>query len=236
MIPPKPEAFGAIRLVLLDIEGTTLPISFVRDVMFPYAAQALPAVLNDRTDPLVVQACADIALAYPDRNPLDVCREWMKQDEKAAPLKTLQGVAWRQGFADGTLVARLYGDVPDLLTQWHRGGIRLAVYSSGSVASQKLLYGHTAQGNLTNLFDHFFDLSTGNKKDQASYRTIAATCVLPPEDILFLSDIGTELDAATQAGLAVCQLVRIEDGTIPHPGVPQAGTLRDVAALFKLPE
>lgn len=223
-----------IRLVLLDIEGTTLPISFVRDVMFPYAAKALPALLQDHTNSKVVAARADIAVDYPDRDPLDVCREWMAADVKAAPLKTLQGLAWRQGFEDGVLCADLYPDVPDALRAWARGGLKLAVYSSGSIQAQKLLYGYTEQGDLTTLLDGFFDLSTGGKKDASSYTKIAAAVGLEPDEILFLSDIGAELDAAKSAGLLVCQLVREQDGTIPHHDVPHAVDLNAVSAQFGL--
>ena len=224
-----------IRLVLLDIEGTTLPISFVRDVMFPYAAKALPALIEDHTNPQVVAARADIAISHPGEDPLKVCQDWMTRDEKAAPLKTLQGITWRQGFEDGTLRADLYKDVPQALKAWSEGGLRLAVYSSGSIPSQKLLYGYTEQGDLTSLFDGFFDLSTGGKKDAASYTKIAAVCGLNPEDILFLSDIGAELDAALEAGLQVCQLVRPQDQTVPHEGVPHATDLNDVTQKFSLP-
>ncbi|EHH67038.1 putative enolase-phosphatase [Gluconobacter morbifer G707] len=111
-----------IRLVLLDIEGTTLPISFVRDVMFPYAARALPTLLEDHTDSQVVAARADIAVEYPGVDPLKVCQDWMAKDIKAAPLKTLQGMTWREGFEDGTLRAALYPDVAPTLQDWARGG------------------------------------------------------------------------------------------------------------------
>lgn len=224
-----------IRLVLLDIEGTTLPISFVRDVMFPYAAKALPELLTRQDNPKVVEAIADIAATHPGESPLSVCESWMAKDEKAAPLKSLQGIAWKSGFDDGALKADLYPDVPPALRSWHDAGLKLAVYSSGSVQAQKLLYGHTAQGDLTPLFSGFFDLSTGGKKDSQSYARIAESMDLPPAEILFLSDIGAELDAARQAGLQVCQLVRSQDGTIAHDGAPQAATLEDVSSLFSLP-
>ncbi|KXV43710.1 enolase [Gluconobacter japonicus] len=212
-----------------------MPISFVRDVMFPYAAKALPALIEDHTNPQVVGARADIAISHPDEDPLKVCQDWMAKDEKAAPLKTLQGITWRQGFEDGTLRADLYKDVPLALKAWSKGGLRLAVYSSGSVPSQKLLYGYTEQGDLTSLFDGFFDLSTGGKKDAASYTEITKACALKPEEILFLSDIGAELDAAKEAGLQICQLVRPQDKTVPHEGAPHAADLNDVTQKFSLP-
>ncbi|QDH16756.1 acireductone synthase [Swingsia samuiensis] len=223
-----------IRLVLLDIEGTTLPISFVRDVMFPYAAKALPAVIEDHANPQVVGARADIVVAYPDKDPLTVCQEWMEKDEKAAPLKTLQGIAWKKGFEDGALRASLYPDVVPVLKKWSEAGLRLSIYSSGSIASQKLLYSHTEQGDITSLFDDFFDLSTGSKKEQESYTKIAQASQLKPAEILFLSDIGAELEAAQKAGFQVCQLVRPQDGTVPLGGVKQALDLYDVAQEFDL--
>lgn len=225
----------SVRLVLLDVEGTTLPVSFVHRVMFPYAEKALPALLRDGTDPQVKEAVAAIALTHPGEDPLQVCLGWMAKDEKTAPLKTLQGIVWRRGFEDGTIRPEFYPDVIPALKAWKAAGLRLAVYSSGSVPAQKLLYGHTAQGDLTGLFAFFFDLSTGGKKEAASYGRIVRTAGLKPGEILFLSDSGAELDAAAAVDLRVCQVVRAEDGTAPHEGVPHAADLAEVSRLFDLP-
>ncbi|AQS87879.1 2,3-diketo-5-methylthio-1-phosphopentane phosphatase [Neoasaia chiangmaiensis NBRC 101099] len=225
-----------IRLVLLDIEGTTLPIAFVRDTLFPYAARTLPALLETQgDDPRVRVALGDIEREFPGRAPLDVIRDWMARDIKAAPLKTLQGLAWKQGFDDGELRARLYDDVPPALEAWHTAGLRLAVYSSGSANAQRQLYGHTQVGDLTRLFEAFYDLDIGGKKVAESYTEIAERAGVLPGEILFLSDVGAELDAARAAGMRICQLVRAQDDTRPYPGVPQAVDLAAVAKEFGLP-
>ncbi|NIE79269.1 acireductone synthase [Asaia sp. As-1742] len=227
---------SAIRLVLLDIEGTTLPISFVKDVLFPYSDKVMPDLLREKaSDPLVKVALADIEAANPGCDPVAQLHDWTVRDEKVAPLKSLQGLAWKTGFESGELKARLYPDVPPALKAWHKAGLRLAVYSSGSASAQRLLYGYSDAGDLTDLFEAFYDLDIGGKKIAESYREIAARAGVAPEEILFLSDIGAELDAALEAGLTVCQLVRAEDGTQPHAGVRQAIDLAGVSRQFELP-
>jgi enolase-phosphatase E1 len=227
---------SAIRFVLLDIEGTTLPIAFVRDVLFPYAAKALPDFLaQPPADPRAKVALGDIAREFPGRDPLSVLRDWMTRDEKAAPLKTLQGLVWDEGYARGELRAALYPDVVPMLTAWKKAGLRLAVYSSGSAKAQRLLYGHTSEGDQTDLFEAFHDLEIGGKRIAESYAEIADRAGLRPDEILFLSDIAAELDAAREAGCQVCQIVRPEDGTAPSPGMAHAATLDEAARLFGLP-
>lgn len=225
----------AIRLVLLDIEGTTLPVSFVHDVLFPYAAKALPGLVDERKDdPKVKVALEDIEREFPGSSPLDVMREWMAKDIKAAPLKTLQGIAWDGGFRDGTLHATLYPDVAPVLRAWHDAGLRLAVYSSGSANAQRLLYGYTTEGDMTSLFEAFYDLDIGSKKVAESYTEIAERAGVTAGEILFLSDIGAELDAARFGGYQICQLVRPQDGTQPVNDVPHAADLHEVSSLFGL--
>jgi len=227
---------SAIRLILLDIEGTTLPISFVKDVLFPYSDKVMPSLLQEQAEnPLVKVALADIEAANPGCDPVAQLHDWTVRDEKVAPLKSLQGLAWKSGFESGDLKARLYPDVPPALKAWHAAGLRLAVYSSGSASAQRLLYGYSDAGDLTDLFEAFYDLDVGGKKIAESYRQIALRAGVAPEQILFLSDIGAELDAAAEAGLRTCQLVRAEDGTKPHPGVHQAADLRSVSQQFELP-
>lgn len=227
---------SSIRLVLLDIEGTTLPISFVKDVLFPYSDRVMPDLLREQADhPLVKVALADIEAAHPGCDPLDQLRAWTQRDEKVAPLKTLQGLAWKAGFESGALSARLYPDVAEALRAWHEAGLRLAVYSSGSASAQRLLYGYSDAGDLTPLFEAFHDLDIGGKKIAESYREISARAGVAPHEILFLSDVGAELDAAHEAGLKACQLIREEDGTVPYPGVRHAADLHDVSRQFELP-
>jgi enolase-phosphatase E1 len=210
--------------IVTDIEGTTTPISFVHRVLFPYARERL----------------ADFVAAHPTLNgqptpSLETLLAQMDRDEKEPVLKTIQGMIWEQGYRDGALKAELYADVPPALKRWARAGLRLYVYSSGSVPAQKLLFGHTPEGDLTALFTAYFDTRVGPKRDTASYAAIARGIGLPAEEVLFLSDVEAELDAAAAVGLQTCQLVRAQDGTLAsarHATAPDFGA---VAAQFRLP-
>ena len=225
-----------VRAVLLDIEGTTLPVSFVHDTLFPYARKALPTLLRDRADDPAVRAqLEEIARLAPGVPPLRQLESWMDSDTKIAPLKALQGMVWAQGYADGVLKATLFPDVVPTLRCWAAAGLALAVYSSGSAAAQKLIYGHTTEGDLSSVFVGFYDLQMGGKRDAESYRRIVQDAQWKPGDVLFLSDVVAELDAAAQAGLRTCQIVRPADGTQPGTTHPVAATLAEVADRFGLP-
>ncbi len=203
--------------IVTDIEGTTTPIAFVHDVLFPYVRARLPAyVVAHENDPDVLEAARLAA----DGDALAALLGWMDADAKVAPLKSLQGRLWHEGYRTGTLQAVLYPDVAPALRQWYAAGKRLCVYSSGSVEAQKLLFGHTAEGDLCPLFSAYFDTRTGPKREPASYTSIAGAIGVAASACLFLSDVEAELDAASQAGMQTCQLVRPEDGTLPskrHP-------------------
>ncbi|MFT9375864.1 acireductone synthase [Komagataeibacter saccharivorans] len=225
-----------VRAVLLDIEGTTIPVSFVHDILFPYARKALPELLRSHGDDPAVQAqIAEIARLAPGEAPLRQLEAWMDADAKVAPLKALQGMVWAQGYADGALKATLYPDVVPALRCWAAAGLALAVYSSGSVAAQKLIYGHTTEGDLSSVFVGFYDLQMGGKRDAESYRRIVDDARWNAGDVLFLSDVVAELDAAASAGLRTCQIARPEDGTRPGTTHPVAVTLAEVAGRFGLP-
>jgi enolase-phosphatase E1 len=229
--PPR-----AIDSVLLDIEGTTIPVAFVHQVLFPYARAAMPGLLAHRADdPAVRAALTEIASIAPGVPPLDQLNAWMDRDEKVGPLKALQGLAWAEGYRTGALCAGLYADVVPALRRWRAAGLRLAVYSSGSEAAQRLIYGHTTDGDVAGLFDGFHDLRIGGKRAADSYRAILAETGWTAGRTLFLSDIVAELDAAEAAGLHTCQLVRPEDGTVAGDHHPVAATLYDVARRFALP-
>ncbi|WP_160122680.1 acireductone synthase [Rhodovarius lipocyclicus] len=222
------------QLVLTDIEGTTTAISFVHRTLFPFAAEALEGFLASHTRD-VAPILAEIQAMEPGRPPLETLRAWMAADAKVTPLKTLQGLIWRQGYEDGRLKGHLWPDVAPELRRWHAGGVGLAVYSSGSEEAQRLIFGHSVAGDLVPLFRDFFDTRMGAKRVAASYAAIAVALALAPGDILFLSDIGAELDAARASGLRTCQLVRPEDGTLPVPDHPRARDFADVTSLFGLP-
>ena len=229
-------AVSAPRVVLLDIEGTTAPVSFVHQVLFPYARTHLARLIAEReAEPAVQQALAEIATLAPGVPPLVQLERWMDEDAKVAPLKALQGLVWAEGYKRGALTARLYPDVVPELECWYAAGIELAVYSSGSEPAQKLIYGHTQQGDVTPLFSRFFDLRVGGKKEAESYHAILQEAGWQGVDVLFLSDVTAELDAAAQAGLRVCQIVRPEDGTVAGVNHAVACNLIEAAHLFGLP-
>ena len=219
-------------LILTDIEGTTSAIAFVKDRLFPFAAAELAGFLAARAEDPEVRA---ILAEVPGPDPVAQLRAWMAADAKATPLKTLQGMIWEAGFRDGRLRGHLWPDVAPCLHTWHAAGIGLAVYSSGSVAAQKLLFGHTEDGDLTKLFQGFFDTRVGAKREAQSYARIAAELGAAPAAILFLSDVAEELDAARAAGLATCQLVRAADGTLPSGRHAEAADFPEVARQFGLP-
>ena len=208
---------GDIRGVLIDIEGTTTPVSFVYQVLFPYAEARLEETCARAAgSPPIAAAVA--ALEEEFRSESAAPREFgggapyarwlMSRDRKSTGLKMLQGLIWEHGYHDGSLRAQVFADVPGALRAWHRAGLRLRVYSSGSVLAQKLLFAHTDHGDLTALFEGYHDTTTGAKKEAASYRKIADAYGLDPHAVLFLSDVPAELDAATEAGLRTALLER----------------------------
>jgi len=218
-------------LVLTDIEGTTTPISFVHDVLFPYARARLPALVAAAEQvPEVAQALSTL----PAGEPLATLLGWMDRDVKAAPLKTLQGITWRDGYRDGTLHGALYPDVAGHLRSWAAAGTSLAVYSSGSIEAQRLLFGHSDSGDLSGLFGGFYDTSSGPKREARSYHAILADQGVAGARALFLSDVEAELDAAAEAGLLTCQLVRAADGTRAGTRHPVAMNFGQVAQAFGL--
>ncbi len=225
-----------IAAVLTDIEGTTTRIAFVKDVLFPYARNRMAAFLAAHGDaPEVAAELAEVRRIAPGQSELDALLHWIDTDAKITPLKTLQGLIWNEGYADGSLQGDVYGDVAPCLRAWSNAGLRLAVFSSGSVAAQKLIFGHSVAGDLTGLFSGFFDTRVGGKREPDSYGRLAIAMGLPTAEVLFLSDVEAELDAAAAAGMRTCQLVRPEDGTVAsdrHAAVPD---FRAVAKLMELP-
>jgi enolase-phosphatase E1 len=202
-----------IEAVLTDIEGTTSSISFVKDVLFPYARERMADFVTQHQHvPEVQQALQDVAALGGIAPNLDGCIQllcqWIDEDRKVTPLKALQGLIWEAGYQHGDFHGHLYADAYDELNRWRALGIPLYVFSSGSVKAQKLLFGHTEYGDLTPWFEGYFDTTTGPKQEPSSYVAIAEKIGRPPERILFLSDIEGELDAAASAGLTTCQLIR----------------------------
>ncbi len=218
-----------VAAVVTDIEGTTTPIAFVRDTLFPYARARLAEALAQAPD-----IAAEVAGMVPGTPPLATLLHWMDEDAKVTALKALQGRIWDAGYADGSIKGDIYPDVGPTLRRWVRGGLRLHVYSSGSVPAQKLLFGHTVDGDLTGLFQGFFDTRVGGKREPESYDRICIGINVPPAEVLFLSDIEAELDAAAAAGLRTCQLVRPQDGTVASDRHAVAKDFPEVGRLFAL--
>ena len=217
--------------ILTDIEGTTSSISFVKEVLFPFARKALPGFVRDRGQEPEVRRWLDaVAVEHGsicnDDTIVETLQGWIDEDRKHTALKALQGMIWREGYVSGELQADLYPDAASALRRWHGAGHRLAVYSSGSVAAQQLLFAHTDAGDLTPLFDAFFDTEVGHKRESGSYTTIARELGCEPGDIVFLSDVVAELDAARQAGMQTVLLDRLADYPLPRDDVDANGHQR----------
>ncbi|HSX59116.1 MAG TPA: acireductone synthase [Tahibacter sp.] len=202
------------RAILTDIEGTTSSISFVKDVLFPYARDHVGAFVAANAENAEVRrwlaaTAQEAGIAEDDRDAIvAVLRRWIAEDRKATPLKALQGMLWEAGYRDGVYRAHVYPEVAARLRAWKAQGLPLYVYSSGSVAAQKLFFRYSEAGDLLPLFDGHFDTEIGGKRESASYARIAESIGLPPGEILFLSDIVEELDAARAAGLQTTWLCR----------------------------
>jgi enolase-phosphatase E1 len=209
------------RALLLDVEGTTTPIEFVYRTLFPYARERVGRFLADTwRDPATR---ADVALlreehavereARPDwHDDAAAVTAWvhwlMDRDRKSTGLKSLQGRIWQRGFERGELRGVVYDDVRPALERWTREGRRVAIFSSGSVLAQRLLFGHSSAGDLTRFLSGYFDTTTGAKRESESYRRIAAALGEPGSEVLFVSDVTAELDAAAAAGLRVALCLR----------------------------
>jgi len=239
-------AAEGIRGVLLDIEGTTTPIAFVHEVLFSYARSQVRRFLMERFDsPEVLadlqQLREEHAIDVKQNLQPPVLKEeprdaeidslaayasWLiDRDRKSTGLKSLQGKIWQQGYSDGTLKAELFADVRPALERWRRAGLKISIFSSGSSLAQKLLFAHTAVGDLSGLIDNYFDTTVGSKTEAASYYRITSALRLPAEDVLFISDVVPELNAAGAAGMPTLLCVR--PGNQPQPFAERYLTIRD---------
>jgi enolase-phosphatase E1 len=228
------------RGILLDVEGTTSSISFVYDVLFEHAKRNVGDFLaRHRDDPAVRATAEGLARAaglQPDScvSEEGVTRiamaalDLMNRDVKDTSLKTLQGMIWRGGYESGEIVAHVFDDVPPALSQWADSGIDVRIYSSGSIEAQRLFFAHTGHGDLTRHLRGHYDTTTGPKREAASYAAIAADMGLEPRQILFVSDVGPELDAARAAGMQTALAVR--------PGNREPGGLFDHEAVASFAE
>lgn len=198
--------------VVMDIEGTTSAIEFVTQTLYPYARARMPDFIRRRRHEPEVAALMDqvreLAGVWNDEAVITCLCAWMDADRKVTPLKALQGLIWEEGYRAGELLSHLYPDVLPALRDWHARGIRLYIYSSGSVLAQRLIYANTVAGDLTSLLSGYFDTRVGHKREAESYRRIASEIGAMPSRILFLSDVRQELDAARRAGWQTVWLVR----------------------------
>lgn len=203
-----------MKAVLLDIEGTTTDIKFVHNVLFPYSQRHFPDFLKEKeNEPTVSKIIAEIKSSYLSENSslediIDQINQWITQDQKIPQLKQLQGLIWEDGYIHQEYVGHLYPEVFAKLTEWKERGLKLYIYSSGSVKAQKLLFAHTAEGDLTHLFDDYFDTQVGHKKEPQSYLNILKSIQQNPHEVVFLSDNPEELDAAQVAGIKTYHLNR----------------------------
>jgi len=221
-----------IKAIVTDIEGTTSSIDFVHQSLFPYARAHLREFLRSHAgEPAVVEQLEETARLEGRQltveTAADVLERWIDEDRKITPLKALQGMIWAQGYAAGELRGHVYPDTAPHLRRWHGQGRRLYIYSSGSVEAQQLIFGHSDAGDLRPLFSGYFDTRIGGKREEASYRNILKDIGLAGDEVLFLSDVGEELDAAGAAGLHTCQLIR-DDKARPFPAHPQARDFSEV--------
>lgn len=214
-----------IKAILTDIEGTTSAVSFVFDVLFPYAARHLPGFVSEHAgDPAVAEQVEAVRRESGEpeasvERVVAILLEWIAEDRKATPLKALQGMVWEQGYRAGQLKGHVYPDAVEALRRWHAEGYRLYVYSSGSIQAQKLIFGCSEAGDLSPLFSGYFDTTSGPKREAGSYRRIVEAIGLPAEEVLFLSDVVQELDAAREAGLPTIGLAREGGELAGHPTV-----------------
>ncbi len=208
--------FEGIEWILTDIEGTTTDIAFVYNVLFPYFLDNLDGLEHDTSQEVnrILQQTADFIeeetgeVGLSRMNLLERLSDWARKDRKVTPLKELQGFVWKAGFESGALQGHVYPEVKEALIRWSQNGISMAIFSSGSVAAQKLLFQHSTSGDLSAFFKAHFDTNTGMKRDAATYVKIAGLLNTTPSKVLFLSDIKEELEAASAAGLQTVQLLR----------------------------
>lgn len=220
-----------MRTILTDIEGTTSSISFVKDVLFPYARRALPAFVAAHGQEPEVRRWLDVVAAEngglcQDDMIVETLQGWIDADRKHTALKALQGMLWEKGYGSADFTAHMYPDAVEALGRWQANGHRIAVYSSGSVPAQKLFFGHSDAGDLSPLISGWFDTETGGKREAESYRRISAALGVPAGELLFLSDVVEELDAAREAGLGTVLLDRRNDYPQPRLGEATHGHAR----------
>ncbi len=233
--------------MLLDVEGTTTPISFVTDVLFPYARQhgrefimhhvadeeIRNALLKLQEENVEDRSAGAPVIRAGTANAMEETIRYyfwlMDADRKSTPLKTIQGRIWEEGYARGELQSVVFPDVLPALKRWRQEGRVIAICSSGSVLAQQQLFRHTVEGDLTPFINAYFDTRTGGKRQADSYRKIAQSLEMPAKEILFVSDAADELDAALSAGMRTAFSDR--PGNAPYQHVPDHPVIRSFEEL-----
>jgi|688.fasta_scaffold215230_2 enolase-phosphatase E1 len=210
------KVLDGVQWILTDIEGTTTEVSFVYDILFPYFRSHMDewkTVDSDQMNQVLEQTrvlvLEEQSINLSNKEAIfDQLRQWSIEDRKVTPLKTFQGMVWEQGFKSGAIRGHMYPDVKPALERWAEMGMKLAIFSSGSIAAQKQLFGFSTEGDLTPYFSAYFDTTTGMKRDEQTYHLIVQQLHASANSVLFLSDIRQELEAAKEAGMRTLQLVR----------------------------
>ena len=236
---------AGIRGIVLDIEGTTTPIAFVHDVLFSYARTHVKDYLAKHAEAddvrkdielLREEHAADLRngnqpppLTNAPESIVNYVRWLIDLDRKSIGLKSLQGKIWHEGYSDNTLRSQVFPDVPPAFARWRTAGLTISIFSSGSVLAQQLLFAHTEAGDLTSFISNYFDTSVGRKGEPESYRRISETIGLPPNELLFISDVVSELSAAREAGMKT--VLSIRPGNQPQEDAAQYPTIESFDEL-----
>ncbi|MGZ3787329.1 MAG: acireductone synthase [Bacteriovorax sp.] len=224
-----------MKYILMDVEGTTTSISFVHDVLFPYSYERLKSYIETHlSDPAILNVLDETKntvreeenLVLDQGGLIEKLLGWIKADRKHPALKKVQGLIWKEGYSSGELKGHVYEDVPLALKKWKEQGQGLGIYSSGSIEAQKVLFTYSIFGDLNSLFSNNFDTGIGHKRDSKSYQNILVELKMDASDVLFLSDMAEELDAAKVVGMQTMQLVR--QGIVPHAGHLQVRSFSEI--------
>lgn len=221
-----------IKAIITDIEGTTTDIHFVHKVLFPYSRSRMADFVKTNAEspavaPVLQEIAAGIGPTATQAEMITQLIAWIDQDVKAGSLKTLQGYIWQKGFEEGAFTGHVYPDAYENLVKWHQAGIKLYIYSSGSVQAQKLLFQYSDFGNLLYLFTDHFDTAVGAKKEAASYANILKSIQFDADNVLFLSDVVAELDAARENGIQT-QLLNRDGAMLNANGHPACASFADI--------
>jgi enolase-phosphatase E1 len=194
--------------ILCDIEGTTSSLSFVHNVLFPMSYDRMEDFIRTNWDSNLIAEEIKTFQGQDSEDVIRTLRFWILEDRKDPILKSIQGKIWKDAFESGAIKGHVYPDVPENFRKWNNQGIKVCIFSSGSVEAQKLLFQYSEAGNLTQYLSEYFDTGVGTKKSSSSYTNIASQLSISPANILFLSDVEDELNAARKAQLQTIQVLR----------------------------